>query len=86
MGRKGWPKPNQLEWLEGNVCKYREAQSQKKLTEFYPQVMAAFLQLFPFVTSDPDDVDKEDGVEYMVAPTLKVARTVCDLFLVLSIS
>ncbi len=78
MGRPPWATPKQLDWLQNNVPKYHEAQAQGRLSEFFPETIAAFFQKFPFKAEAEGIADAtEDGVDYTRAPDLRKARKVC---------
>lgn len=88
MGRKPWTKPKQLRWLTKNIWKYREAQNQHKLTEFYPEITAAFLQEFPLAPSGAGSIDGEhvatggeNDMEYTEAPNVRKVKNVRYLFI-----
>ncbi len=84
MGRESWAKINQTRWLEERIPLYREAQSQRTLRKFYPEVTAAFFQAFRLVLTESDgsngvqvaDGGVESEADCVKAPNLKKARNV----------
>lgn len=85
MGRKAWTTPRQQTWLTEQVPKYREAQAERSLKEFYSETTAAFFERFPFKLSETVSADgiqaadneQDNGVDYTKAPDLQMAQRVC---------
>ncbi len=71
MGRKGWTTDEEYAWLLNRIPEYREAQRQRKLSEYFQRTYAAFFQEFPMSVDEPDNlaVDGSEG-NVIVAPAL----------------